>query len=160
MTEGKKYRNEISEKNLLPNPSLRNVELADDSRRRSGDEHVLGNVLVHEASGGDDRVLPDRDAGQNRAARSDPYVVSDDDRFARIRTIVRVELVVHAVEDAGARADFDVGPDRDALAGRDADPCVNERIIADFQYAALFHGKLRRPWLAHEPNPFPDSQRP
>ena len=118
---------------LLPDPSFWNFELADYFCRYSGDKDIFGNVFIHNASGGDDRVLADCHTGKDRAPCPDPYIVPNNDRPARTRIVVNVQLMIGTVEDAGTRADFDIGSDHYALAGGYADACIDKRIIANFQ---------------------------
>ena len=78
--------------------------------RYSGDKDIFGNVFIHNASGGDDRVLADCHTGKDRTPRPDPYIVRNDDRLARARIVVNVQLMIGTVQDTGTRAILTLAP--------------------------------------------------
>ncbi len=122
--------------------------LADHARGHPGHHRVGRHVLGHDAAGADDRVLPHRHAGQDRAAEAEICAAADRRPQAGPRRLVpeqpvEVARVVRVPEDrrlgdhrhvvlerhrgGDGVVDEDLAPDEDAPPDADAAPPVERR---------------------------------
>src|SRR4051794_13935096 len=120
--------------------SRRVDELAHDPRGVAGDERVVGDVLAHHRTGGDEASRPDRHAGQDDRPGADPGAVADADRGVLHRSAL--DPVAVAVHPGSLVGDRGVVAARDLQNAHQDDAAVDEHPVAEADPTPSGHERL------------------
>ena len=74
--------------------------IADLLGRDAAHDAVIRNILCHHGPGGNDDIIANCYAGENRHISSDPYIVSNIDRFSTASIVTRLTTDVTNVQNA------------------------------------------------------------
>jgi len=92
--------------------SLLRVNRADNARRITGDDRVLGNVFRDHRSRPDHRVFADRDASKNNGSAAYPHVITHRDRQG---TLPKIDAILN-INRVGGGEELAAGTDEHIVA--------------------------------------------
>src|ERR1700722_13950381 len=114
---------------LAPHPIVRRFECPDDARRNPSHDATWWNLADHNRACGDDGVIANLSASQNKRRCADPNIVTDDNRFLADGPFGGYRVSVGVI-DVNHVANLHLAADLHRLRSVDVNTIIHEAVMS------------------------------